>query len=53
MGWVAKLLISEKFNNLKLMEDVKCPVMFIHGMKDTLIPKEHAEDLHAKVENIS
>jgi len=27
--------------------------MIIHGQKDTLIPKSHAEDLHSKVQNIS
>lgn len=27
--------------------------MFIHGLRDTLIPKSHAEELHSKVENIS
>lgn len=53
MGWIAKMIVAERFNNLVLMEDVKCPVIFIHGLKDTLIPKEHTEELNAKCTNIS
>lgn len=56
LGWlgkIGKLLVAERFNNLERMERVPCPVMFIHGLKDELIPKDHSEELHAKVQNIS
>lgn len=49
MGRMIKWLVAEWFDNLKHMEQVKCPVMFIHGLGDDLISKDHSEDLHAKV----
>jgi len=53
MGRMIKWLVAEWFDNLKHMESVKCPVMFIHGLGDDLIARHHSEDLHAKVANIS
>jgi pimeloyl-ACP methyl ester carboxylesterase len=53
VGRWAKWLMADKFNNFERIEDVDSPVFIIHGLQDTLIPKEHAEDLHAKCKNIS
>jgi pimeloyl-ACP methyl ester carboxylesterase len=53
VGKWAKWMIADRFNNLKRMEEVDCPLLVIHGLKDTLIPKSHAEDLHSRAKNIS
>ncbi|HEY8558762.1 MAG TPA: alpha/beta hydrolase [Pyrinomonadaceae bacterium] len=37
----------DKFRNLDKIERVKCPVLFIHGRRDALIPFWHAETLFA------
>jgi fermentation-respiration switch protein FrsA (DUF1100 family) len=37
----------DKFQNLKKIKQVKCPILFIHGRKDSLIPFWHAERLFA------
>ena len=39
------ILPFDKFENLKKIKLVKCPVLFIHGRKDTLIPIWHSEEL--------
>ncbi|HLM01499.1 MAG TPA: alpha/beta hydrolase [Pyrinomonadaceae bacterium] len=38
----------DKFQNIKKIKNVKCPVLFVHGRKDTLIPFRHAEKLFAE-----
>lgn len=38
----------DKFQSLKKIGRVKCPVLFIHGRKDSLIPFWHAERLIAE-----
>jgi fermentation-respiration switch protein FrsA (DUF1100 family) len=37
----------DKFKNLDKIERVKCPVLFIHGRKDEIIPFWHGETLYA------
>eukprot|EP01126_Amoeba_proteus_P008318 TRINITY_DN1306_c0_g1_i13.p1 TRINITY_DN1306_c0_g1~~TRINITY_DN1306_c0_g1_i13.p1 ORF type:complete len:186 (+),score=22.75 TRINITY_DN1306_c0_g1_i13:321-878(+) len=51
---MAKLLVGmvgtvapNLFDNEKHMKYIKCPVLFIHGQEDTLIPSSHSERLHA------
>ena len=41
-------MVQERFNNYDSFHLIKCPVLFIHGKKDTLIPKEHSEALFEK-----
>lgn len=36
------LFLSDRFKNIEKIKNVKCPVLIIHGKKDTLIPYEHA-----------
>ncbi len=38
VGKVISKLVQERFNNLERANNVDCPVLFIHGEKDTLIP---------------
>ncbi len=43
-----KLYPFDKFENLYKIEKVKCPVLFIHGKKDEVIPFWHSEVLYSK-----
>lgn len=38
----------DKFRNIEKIKNVKCPVLFVHGRKDTLIPVWHGEKLFAE-----
>ena len=38
----------DKFHNLAKIKQVKCPVLFIHGKKDEIIPFWHGEKLFAE-----
>jgi pimeloyl-ACP methyl ester carboxylesterase len=53
VGHWAKWMVADKFKNSVHIEEVDSPVLIIHGQLDTLIPKEHAEELHSKCKNIS
>ena len=46
-SWVS-WIVAEHFDNLKLMPKVTCPTFIVLGQKDTLIPFEHAQQLHEK-----
>jgi fermentation-respiration switch protein FrsA (DUF1100 family) len=47
-----KLFVSERFVNSKCIQDVKCPVLFIHGYKDKMIPYNETLLLKDKVNGI-
>ena len=47
-GSVASFLVRERFDNLKAMEQIRCPTLIVHGQKDVLIPQSHAKELHLK-----
>ena len=38
----------DKFDNISKMEKIKCPILFIHGTRDTIIDKKESEKLFAK-----
>lgn len=38
-------LIKERFNNYERIKSVTCPLLLIHGQKDTLIPFQHSIEL--------
>lgn len=40
-----KVLPFDKFESIKKIKNVNCPVLFIHGKKDSLIPIWHSETL--------
>ncbi len=42
------LYIKFKFDNIRKINKVKCPVIFLHGAKDSLIPVIHTETLFEK-----
>jgi len=42
------LYLKYSFDNFKKINEVKCPIIFLHGVKDTLIPVSHAKKLCEK-----
>ena len=38
----------KRFANIDLIEKIKCPIFFIHGQKDTLVPYSHSIQLSRK-----
>jgi len=44
-GSVLQVLVKDRFKNKKLMDNVTCPVFLLHGMKDTIVPYSHAQEL--------
>jgi len=43
---VLPILPFDKFNNLKKIKQVQCPVLVIHGMRDRVIPLWHGKKLY-------
>jgi esterase/lipase len=52
VGKVAENMIEEKFHNLKDMEVITCPTLFLHGAQDELIPCQHSKDLAAVCQGV-
>lgn len=44
LGWMGFLttIVYERFRNIDLIKETKCPVFLLHGMKDNLIPHTHS-----------
>lgn len=42
-----RLLPFDKFTSIDKIDRIRCPVLFIHGRKDTLVSFRHAEELYA------
>lgn len=40
-----KFMISERFKNIDLVQKIECPILFIHGQKDDIVPFSHSIDL--------
>ena len=51
-GKFAQYFIKERFNNLENIAKVKCPVFLVHGLRDSLIPHKHSQDLYSKIYQI-
>mmetsp|Transcript_40292 Transcript_40292/g.38762 ORF Transcript_40292/g.38762 Transcript_40292/m.38762 type:complete len:176 (+) Transcript_40292:823-1350(+) len=49
LGWMSFLsvIVYERFRNIDLIKDAKCPVFFLHGQRDKLIPHSHSEELNS------
>mmetsp|Transcript_96441 Transcript_96441/g.132796 ORF Transcript_96441/g.132796 Transcript_96441/m.132796 type:complete len:129 (+) Transcript_96441:109-495(+) len=47
-GWAKFLsvIVTDMFRNIDQVSKCKCPVFFLHGRKDTMIPVQHSIDLH-------
>ena len=44
------IFVEEIFKSIKLIKDVKCSILLIHGEKDNLISYKHSEKLKEEVE---
>lgn len=42
VGKILAAFVSERFTSIDYIKDVTCPILFIHGQKDKLIPFEHS-----------
>eukprot|EP00826_Nyctotherus_ovalis_P051345 TRINITY_DN6411_c0_g1_i3.p1 TRINITY_DN6411_c0_g1~~TRINITY_DN6411_c0_g1_i3.p1 ORF type:complete len:316 (+),score=13.58 TRINITY_DN6411_c0_g1_i3:116-1063(+) len=47
-GSLLQALVKDRFKNKELMGNVTCPVFILHGMKDTVVPYSHAQELLAE-----
>ena len=48
LGWMSFLsaIVYERFRNIDLIKEAKCPVFFLHGLQDKLIPHKHSQELN-------
>lgn len=48
LGWASFLsvVVYERFKNVEAVASAQCPVFFLHGQKDTLIPYSHSVELN-------
>eukprot|EP00347_Sterkiella_histriomuscorum_P009164 403342275 len=48
LGYCAGLLIRQRFNNLELIKSnkIQCPILFIHGQRDQLVPVTQSQILY-------
>ena len=47
-GSLSKLIIPNVFHSFDIIDSVKVPMLFIHGIKDDVIPYAHSVKLHEK-----
>ena len=47
-GGLASGMLKERFSNKQRILDVNCPVLFIHGKEDKLIPFKASKSLYGK-----
>lgn len=46
MSFLLTPIVYERFRNIDTIKEAKCPVFFLHGLKDKLIPHSHTMDLN-------
>jgi fermentation-respiration switch protein FrsA (DUF1100 family) len=46
-------LVYERFRNIDTIQNSRCPVFFLHGMKDKLIPHSHSIELNNVCSSVS
>jgi alpha-beta hydrolase superfamily lysophospholipase len=52
VGSVLSFIVnSRSWDNLEAMKEITCPILFIHGLNDTLIPSNHSEVLFEACSN--
>lgn len=39
---ISNIFVKNRFQNIKKIPHVECPILLIHGMKDDLVPYEHS-----------
>lgn len=53
LSYILTPIVYERFRNVDAIKEVKCPVFFLHGAQDTLIPPSHAHELKRNCQSIS
>ena len=46
VGRILAWAVAERFRNIDNIQKVKCPVFFLHGKMDDLIPCDHSKELY-------
>jgi fermentation-respiration switch protein FrsA (DUF1100 family) len=46
LGRLVSYTIRDRFENFKMIEEVKCPILIIHGQNDNLIKYYHSTELY-------
>ena len=46
---LGRIFIKSSFETKKYINDVSCPILLIHGVKDTLIPSEQSKNLYNQI----
>jgi fermentation-respiration switch protein FrsA (DUF1100 family) len=53
MAFLVAPIVYERFRNIDTIKEVKCPVFFLHGLRDRLIPHTHTSELNNHCPTIS
>ena len=53
VGLLSYVIPGRSWDNLAVMKNIKCPILFIHGQDDTLIPSNHSQTLYDACEHIT
>ena len=51
VGWLLSNVVAEHFNIKDMMKNTLCPVLFIHGEDDSMIPPKHSQNLYETLLN--
>ncbi len=53
LGMSSKVISSSYWNNYEAMKHIACPILFIHGQRDNLIPSQHSQILFDSLSHIN
>jgi hypothetical protein len=51
IGWLSNAISSPSWNNYEAIKHIECPILFIHGQRDLLIPSHHSQTLFNSLNN--
>ena len=49
----ASIFLEQIFNSYRYITDIKCPILFIHGKKDSLINYTHSVELYLEINKVN
>ncbi|CAF0971977.1 unnamed protein product [Rotaria sordida] len=52
VGLFGYLVGGSYWDNLKVMKNIHCPILFIHGQRDNLIPSQHSQTLYDSLTHV-
>ena len=53
LSFLVAPLVYERFRNIDAIKEAMCPVFFLHGLKDKLIPHSHSVELNNNCPSVS